>query len=87
MKELLFTSTIGLYNSDTENINLFGTESLNAAIASSANLYVGDSSIAVRPVINIYGNSYTYVANAGTKGNPYEIITDNNIIEAYYYSR
>lgn len=79
----MFTSTIGLYNYDTENINSFGTESLNAASASGANLYVGDSSIAVRPVINIDRNSFTYVANAGTKGDPYEIITDYNIIDAY----
>lgn len=80
----MFASTIGEYNQDTENINAFRIEKIDAATASYAQLYVGDSSFAVRPVINIYGSNYTYNKNAGTKGNPYEIITDYKILSAYY---
>lgn len=79
----MFASTIGEYNQNTENINAFRIEKIDAATASYAQLYVGDSSFAVRPVINIYGSNYTYNKNAGTKGNPYEIITDNKILSAY----
>ena len=80
----MFASTIGEYNQDTENINAFRIEKIDAATASYAQLYVGDSSFAVRPVINIYGSNFSYNKNAGTKGNPYEIITDYKIISAYY---
>lgn len=80
----MFASTIGEYNQNTENINAFRIEKIDAATASYAQLYVGDSSFAVRPVININGSNYTYNKNAGTKGNPYEIITDYKILSAYY---
>lgn len=79
----MFASTIGKigkYDHHIENINAFRIEKIDAATASDALLYVGDSSFAVRPVINIYGTNYTYNKNAGTKGNPYEIITDDKII-------
>ena len=79
----MFASSIGVYNQNTENINAFRIEKIDAASASYAQLYVGDSSFAVRPVINIYGSNYTYNKNAGTYGNPYEIITDDTILSAY----
>ena len=79
----MFASTIREYDYNTENINAFGIEQIDAAKALYAQLYVGDSSLAVRPVINISGYNYIYNMNAGTKGNPYEIITDNKIIMAY----
>ena len=80
----MYASTVYTYDYDTENINGFSTETINANTASNASLYVGDATLAVRPVINIYGYAYTYQKNQGTKGDPYEIIDDYEIISAYY---
>ena len=66
----------------TEMINGFSSEYVTNAKASYASLYVGDSTLAIRPVISVRNSVCVYNKNTGTKGNPYEIITDSSIINS-----
>jgi len=84
-KSNMVASSICSLENDFEITNCLKDEKITDIQASyyhdyEESLYQGDRSISVRPVINIDGNAYVHNTDMGTKGSPYIVVDNPEII-------